>query len=337
MAHLCGEGTAGWLLSSHISWLLDRANKCQETSFCLCLSTMSPDLLRRLAAKRDKSKVKQLVIIANVGRNPDGTVYLATQTRSGNHWVVITIDLNINTIKYCDSLGWDMPPNLVTVLAGYTQHFGLPMLKGSCISLMHVPSALGYSHKCSNKCMNYPVQECGNVCGVIASICAVVAALDNSLFRELTGTRSGHRRFLHEPTKYEKYLRRVLICWFMTDNLELSLLTPKPRNINAQHLNEHSYSCHPKILRKRKSAEPSETNSMEHSNAHNQAISNTTNQIDFITNNLAEQRSNCEISIQNIQSQSSTCTNIELHDTVMLQMHVVRYVQTQHPYRYIMI
>lgn len=104
------------------------------------------------------------------------------------------------------------------------------------------------------------MQTCSNVCGVVALICAVVAALDSSLFATITGSRFGLHVYLHDPTKYERYLRRVLISWFMTGDLNVSLLqvnmnlTERP-TASFSSVGDHVYAAPPTKPQKRKSSD----------------------------------------------------------------------------------
>ena len=191
LARLCGQGPDGWLCSSHITWLLDRVNEAQNTALFLCLSAADHEELLRLLRTRDASQIERLVFIANVGKNCDNSVYLATPQKSGSHWVLITIDLTDHpVINYCDGNGWHSPPDLLLVLVAYTKHFGLLHLHNTTLRLMHQPTLLGYNHFCMAECKNYPLQSCGNVCGLVAVIGAAIAALDTHLFSLLTGPAS---------------------------------------------------------------------------------------------------------------------------------------------------
>ena len=105
LARLCGSGPDGWLCSSHIMWILDRINETpQATSLGICISASPPDKLARLIQRKDVSNVERLIFVANVGKNPDNSVFLSTPFRSGSHWVLITIELTDHpVILYCDS------------------------------------------------------------------------------------------------------------------------------------------------------------------------------------------------------------------------------------------
>ncbi|RUS71394.1 hypothetical protein EGW08_020849 [Elysia chlorotica] len=86
------------------------------------------------------------------------------------------------------------------------------------ICVMHPPSASRLPHVCSGQCKNYPEQTCGNVCGIVTVVGAVIAACDDDLYEYITGPMS---YFFLQPTKYELYLRRILISWFIKEEITL--------------------------------------------------------------------------------------------------------------------
>ncbi|XP_076436126.1 uncharacterized protein LOC143275736 [Babylonia areolata] len=130
MAVLCGEGLGGWLYSSQLQWLADRANEQGTPALTVCVGVSTPDSLQRLAS---------------------------------NHWVLATMDLTDHpVIMYCDSLGWEVPEDLLQWLAPYTGAFGIENLDKPKVIVMHPPSPSGHQHKCTKKCRNYPLQICSN-------------------------------------------------------------------------------------------------------------------------------------------------------------------------------
>ncbi len=61
-----------------------------------------------LKAKKDQfmcSKYKERVLIAlNIGN---------ICSKNGNHWTLLVLDIQSHTAYYCDSLGWNVPQNLL--------------------------------------------------------------------------------------------------------------------------------------------------------------------------------------------------------------------------------
>ena len=87
------------------------------------LNFSTPEDLKRLKGKMCGT-VKYVNFVVNFGKNVDGTVFISSAKRSGNHWVLVSIDIsssNIPIVLYCDSLGWDCPPNLLNCLTDFVQ------------------------------------------------------------------------------------------------------------------------------------------------------------------------------------------------------------------------
>ncbi|XP_005091692.1 uncharacterized protein LOC101864592 [Aplysia californica] len=300
MASLCCNG---WLYSSQLVWLMDRVNDRQTCAIGLCSSASSPDELRRLAASRDQ--VERLVLIVSVGRAQTQagveTYVNSFGQQSGDHWAVVTVDLtDMPNILYCDTLGWDIPNNLRQHLEQFTSVFGIVSLDYSTITPMHPPSpiAVGHKHLCTNMCSNYPLQQCSTVCGVISGVCAVVAALDPLFFQKLTGHRASDGLFLKHPTKYANYLRRVLIRWFMTQDLDLSLLMQRLPD-NSTHQTSTGNNSNDRCKQKRKAGPSTEEPKKKHpstSGTHTSKANNDTTSQDQanIKENPHHQPSNSE-------------------------------------------
>ncbi|KAK3792526.1 hypothetical protein RRG08_062790 [Elysia crispata] len=178
----------------------------------------------------------------------DGSVHVASYDKSGSHWVLVSLDLSCNpTVLYCDSLGWKSPTYLLEYLSQFTSVFGITKLER--LVMMHIPSGSGCIHQCTSRCHNYPLQSCSNVCGLVAVVCAVISTLDRQLFNILCGPNSCLKLFLHGPTGYERYIRRVIIFWFISGEVDISLLKHCPIQL------DHSYAAIVSSGRKRKSLE----------------------------------------------------------------------------------
>ncbi|GFS02186.1 hypothetical protein ElyMa_002857700 [Elysia marginata] len=87
MSALCGEGPDGWLLSTHVDWLLRQANKQQQYVVCLSIPTVTNGLPNL------PSGIKKFVFVANIGRTAKGETIFASWGRSGCHWVLIVLDI----------------------------------------------------------------------------------------------------------------------------------------------------------------------------------------------------------------------------------------------------
>ena len=188
-----------------------------------------PDLcnsgIRRLVFSNDCVQVKRLILMTSVGRKADGSVYLTTSKDASSLWVLVVVELADHpTVFYCNTMPWESPPNLIHMVATCNLRYGLPGFEAGTLRYMHVPANLDQGHVCGNHCGNYPLQTGSGDGGVKAAVCAVTAAMNPHLFKELTGPRPGRRSYLHEAGMYEKYLRKVLISWFMAGEVNMTLL-----------------------------------------------------------------------------------------------------------------
>ena len=176
MAALCGEGFEGWLLSSHVDWLLAKLNGKQNKVLNVLSNFCSVENFKRM-----EDNIERLNFVMDVGMDADGSVHVASYDKSGSHWVLVSLDLSCNpTVLYCDSLGWKSPTNLLEYLSQFTSVFGITKMER--LVMMHIPSDSGCIHQCTSRCHNYP-QTCSNVCGLVAVICAVISTLDRQAFQ----------------------------------------------------------------------------------------------------------------------------------------------------------
>ncbi|RUS68570.1 hypothetical protein EGW08_022141 [Elysia chlorotica] len=121
----------------------------------LCLIFVIESL--RKLKERMEGNIERLNFVMNVGKDADGTVYMGSFNKSGNHWVLVSLDLTCNpNVLFCDSLGWESSTNLLKYLSQYTSVFGITRLEG--LVTMHKPSGSGRIHQCTSKCHNYPLQ-----------------------------------------------------------------------------------------------------------------------------------------------------------------------------------
>ena len=96
------------------------------------------------------------------------------------------------------------------------------------------------SHFCNKStCASYfPYQTCAQVCGVVAIIVAAIATLSQPFFRYITTVHYRHsqhvpRLYIQQPTKYAKFLRRVIMSWIGSDLVDISLLIPDGMTLEA--------------------------------------------------------------------------------------------------------
>ena len=230
MASLCGSGEDGWLLTSHIVHVLQKITKTHDETLCFCLNSATAACHMKQIKQQRLGKVKRIVLVMNVGKLAGEKVFIGSDQRSGSHWTlaVINVATSLPTAKvlYCDSMAWNCPEGLATRLNDYTEFFNMSV-SSKDIELCHFPTPAGNSHSCDRRCLNYPLQTCANVCGVVCIVMSAVASLDQRLFSFLCGPQKNRQCYLNSPTKYEKYLRKVLINWFMTGNISIRNISLK--------------------------------------------------------------------------------------------------------------
>ncbi|KAL8571120.1 hypothetical protein ACOMHN_010581 [Nucella lapillus] len=90
LALLCVNG---WLETSPIVWILDKLNTASNSTVGLCLNSAIISDIQMLGTVRSLASVQKLVLVINVGRNNDGTVFIGGHpNRSGCHWTLTVID-----------------------------------------------------------------------------------------------------------------------------------------------------------------------------------------------------------------------------------------------------
>ena len=253
MSSFCGSDADGWLSTSHAHWIIDKVNETQRDAMCFCLQATLPAFcIQRLKDQGwTLSTVKRLIFVMNVGKDMNNNVYIGNAKRRGSHWTLSVVDLTSGHAFYCDSLAWGLPKELLQILQDNVKFFNCPNIPADDIVICHTPTPLGYNHVCSAKCRNYSVQTCSDVCGVIACINAVAFAYDEKHFKYLTGPRRCLPCHLKDPTKYSIYLRRVLITWFMRENITPCLILLKNVPSQVSH-HDHDYHGTQGRLSKRK-------------------------------------------------------------------------------------
>ncbi|KAJ8019505.1 hypothetical protein HOLleu_41131 [Holothuria leucospilota] len=255
MAHLCGEGDGGWLLSSHMVHLLHKMTQSQRHTLCFCLNaTNASTRMAQLQKENPGFKdIHQLVFVINVGKQGDSTVYIGSDDHPGKHWTLAVVTLSSWDVVYCDSMAWGVPDDILPRLEEYTSYFDV-RLSMSSFKVCHIPTPSGQNHICQSGCTNYPLQTCSNVCGVVALVCAAIATFDLSLFDFLCKPQSTEDFYLRNPTAYDKYLRCVLISWFMTGKIDIHNVSLKeiPVSGSEEPMNVDTYAQEVEVTLDRK-------------------------------------------------------------------------------------
>ena len=238
----------GWLSTDHVTWTLNEINKVQMDTLLLCPNAVVN--IKNEMARRTKRfpfwSLKLMVFVANVGKKVDGSTFFGRMGQAGgNHWVLIVVELRpYKHIFYCDTLAWQSPPDLLKMVNEFVAH--IPQVgkyHPHHLTLAHPPETSTWKmHYCDGRCLNYPIQTCTSVCGVIAVVIAAVAALEPDFFRVFTSAWVKTKIYLHKPTEYAHYLRRVLIAWFVEQRIELNyILTPESQEWQTTY-EDHTFA-----------------------------------------------------------------------------------------------
>ena len=96
------------------------------------------------------------------------------------------------------------------------------------------------AHQCTNGCFkNVPLQSCGSVCRVIVVVMGAIRSLYPTLWRagflDPRAPVSNEFLWLRNPTLHSCFLRRVLIHWICSKDIDLQLLGIQGTNQVSQH------------------------------------------------------------------------------------------------------
>ena len=92
---------------------MQKLNGLQNEMLCIYLNFIG-DIKRFCDRKKTKSGVpRNLIFLMNVGVEGSGATHFGSDSRSGCHFTLATIDNISNELLYCASLGWAPPKYLI--------------------------------------------------------------------------------------------------------------------------------------------------------------------------------------------------------------------------------
>ena len=107
------------------TWVLSELNKMQQDTMLLCPNAVV-NIPNEMARKRklfNFSTLKRLAWPLNVGKRCDEKMFIGGVNDSGNHWVLVIVEMRpFKQIVYCDTLAWDPPSNIVDVVNNFTSN-----------------------------------------------------------------------------------------------------------------------------------------------------------------------------------------------------------------------
>ena len=214
-----------------------------QTTIALCLNSATVNDLKGLQRRRQLNSIKKITFVVNLGVGQAGPFVSSFGKQSGCHWSLVTLEFHNKehpSLLFCDTLGWDCPSDLINRVIPFLSFFGCVPFQDVLMSIAHIPTP-GPKHICSLLCLHYPIQTCSNVCGVISVICAVISVYDEHLFAEMTGPNpcSGAQSmsYLHDPSRYERYLRRAIMAWYVSGEVDMTYIYPATQTPSASRTN----------------------------------------------------------------------------------------------------
>ena len=111
-----------WVSDSETDRLLDVANKQYSDTVCfahkpnkhLCAVTQIQKKLETIFSSG--TNIKRILIALHVGSEDDGSTFISHDSKQGNHWSLLAIDIENKSAYYGDSLAWAVPHNLICEL-----------------------------------------------------------------------------------------------------------------------------------------------------------------------------------------------------------------------------
>ena len=182
-----------WVTEKEIDILFRIINHKFPNTFCF---VQKPDhyMEDTVKAKRDQfmqTKYQERIIVAlNVGKSGQ-TTFVADKLRNGNHWALLILDVKSHIAYYCDSLKWEIPPNLQSSIDVHD------IDKYDILPKQSNYSCWWYS---------FTILPCSNMCGVILMCMSVLMCEIGNIWNK--ETISG---FLHSPCKYSRQLQLKVV------------------------------------------------------------------------------------------------------------------------------
>ena len=229
LARLCGST---YLSDSHLTWIAKQLNTMQSYThvvFANYIADVETYCHNRM--KNDAFSPSKLILMFCVGALESGDVFIA-RDRDGGHFSVAVYDDETGKTVYGDSAGWKYPEELLALVNRYVRI----IFEKECQEVIEChASAQTYNHvhSCSSDCnFYYPLQTDGDICGVVVSVIASIVALAPLVWEYILSVKNNRTDslpyyFIKEPTKYNKFLRCVLIMWFMKKYIDIEYIVPR--------------------------------------------------------------------------------------------------------------
>ena len=235
LAQVCGKR---FLSSDHMHWLVNKLNMQQKEMFCVYANSVINVEATVNRFLGNNSIPKRIGVIFNVykKRSVEHGVekWDVAVTRgfgnTGSHFAIAVLDKERNEITYGDSLGWSPPQHLISEMRQFYEAMFKQRMPEMQVKEFHDSLASQHGHRCTSRCsLHFPLQNDGNICGVVAAVMLAIACLLPDFFQRIFSFRrrpidTKSKMFLADPTKYDKYLRQVLMAWLTEDSISMKYL-----------------------------------------------------------------------------------------------------------------
>ena len=219
-----------YITCDHVMWSINQCNKQQEEVWCVYMNFVNriENRISCYLKKRNNERPKKICFIINVGKMEGDRVFVGSDVDQGCHWTIAVYDREKNQLIYGDSLGWEMPNEVIIRLKEFVSGIWKDWHEPEVV-YCHDPLA----HKdgiraCGDQCTvpYYPLQSCSTICGVVAIIMSAMVCLNYDCFEGMFKKDKQPYFFMKEPSKYNKYLRNVLMSWIAEKFINIDYVTP---------------------------------------------------------------------------------------------------------------
>ena len=195
----------------------------------LLYSTKTQQNLRAEIHKKVPDGLRYVHFALNVSKSSTGTVSVG----NGNHWTYFVFNSSLSELYYGDSLGWNLPNNLSTVMKPFFEVLcfvhGKSYTKPRRPTLMHHVNDHGSLHHCNEKCFQgFPLQTCRSAC-----FTAALAREDENSWKCILDWNKPDKVTMNSVKKIKhisansSFLRAVIISWLVQDEVSLCYLDEK--------------------------------------------------------------------------------------------------------------
>lgn len=200
-----------WVSDKEIGTLFKHLNKTFDDVICL---VCTPDIyVEDDVMVKSKTFTSGKVLVAlNVTQDiTSKSTMIADGITKGNHWALLALNAETRCAYYGDSLGWDTPSNLGTMVKPLLQKVGIKLEAYQMVS-KHF----------------YPLQTCSDMCGVILLFMAAVLCC--AWDKWLTWNSDNAPQYLVRPSYYSNNLRLNVISWIVEGKVNLDSITTDQNN-----------------------------------------------------------------------------------------------------------